>query len=93
MAAKLEVDICQREKSKLLNNNSKSYDESEGSDHACVSLDWLHTEAVENSEELEKAYKDVFFHLNLAIHNEDDLAKRFLYLEHAKSLANKLVNR
>ncbi|KAL1555083.1 Mismatch repair protein msh3 [Salvia divinorum] len=93
MAAKLEVEVWERERSKTLHNSSKSYDKSEDSDHACVPLDWLHTQAVENSEEVEKAYKDIFFHLNLAIHNGDGVAKRLHNLEHAKSLADKLINR
>ncbi|KAG6413954.1 hypothetical protein SASPL_126670 [Salvia splendens] len=93
MAAKLEVEVCERERSKSLHNSSKSHDKSEDSDHACVPMDWLHTQAVENSDELEKAYKDIFFHLKLAIHNEDGAVKRLHNLEHAKSLADKLVNR
>ncbi|XP_047941935.1 DNA mismatch repair protein MSH3 isoform X3 [Salvia hispanica] len=93
MAAKLEVEVCERESSKSLHNSSKSHDKSEDSDHACVPMDWLHTQADENSEEVEKAYKDIFFHLNLAIQNEDGAVKRLHNLEHAKSLADKLVNR
>lgn len=84
MAAKLEVDVCQREKRKLLNDSLKPNDESEGS---------YHTPAVKYSEEVEKALKLVFLNLNLAIHNEDSIAQRFHHLEHAKSLAEKLVNR
>lgn len=93
MAAKLEEEVCERERSKSLYNSSKSHDKSEDSAHACVPLDWLHTQAVENSEEVEKAYKDIFSHLNLAIHNEDGAVKRLHNLEHAKSLAGKLINR
>lgn len=77
MAAKLEVEVCQRD-------SLKPYDKSEGS---------YHSQAVENLEEVVKAYKLVFLHLNLAIHNEDNVTKRFHHLEHAKSLAEKLVNR
>ncbi|KAG6411331.1 hypothetical protein SASPL_129411 [Salvia splendens] len=45
------------------------------------------------TEEVEKAYQDIFFHLNLAIHNEDGAVKSLHNLEHAKSLADKLINR
>lgn len=87
MAARLEAEVCQRERSKLLKNSSKSYDKSE------VSEDCSHAPAVDSSEQVAKSYKDLFFHLNLAIHKEDDVAKRFHNLKHAKSLADKLVNR
>lgn len=84
MAAKLEVEVCQREKRNLLNDSLKPYDESEGS---------YHTPSAEYLEEVEKALKLVFLNLNLAIHNEDSVAQRFHYLVLAKSLAEKLVNR
>lgn len=93
MAARLEAEVCQRERSKFPKNSSKSYDKSDVSEDACVFVDCLHAPAVESSEQVVKSYKDLFFHLNLAIHNEDDVAKRFHNLKHAKSLADKLVNR
>ncbi|KAL0371682.1 UNVERIFIED_CONTAM: DNA mismatch repair protein MSH3 [Sesamum calycinum] len=46
-----------------------------------------------NLEEVEKAYRDLFFHLNLAFHEEEDAAKRWCSLKLAKSLSGKLLNR
>lgn len=93
MAARLEVEVCERERNKLLTNYSMPDDKSENAEEdACVPSDCLRTAAFENLEEVEKAYRDLFFHLSLAIHREEEIAKRFNNLKHAKNLANKLVN-
>ncbi|KAI3458167.1 hypothetical protein Pfo_014830 [Paulownia fortunei] len=92
MAARLEVEVSKREKNKLLMNCSMPSDKSEGAEEdAYVPVNCLHTKAIETLEEVEKTCRDFFFHLNLAFHKEEDVAKRFYSLKHAKSLANKLV--
>ncbi|KAK6155738.1 hypothetical protein DH2020_009986 [Rehmannia glutinosa] len=93
MAARLEVEVCKRDKNKLSMNCSMPIDKSEDAEEvAYLPPNRLQTSAIETLEEVEKAYRDLFFYLNLALHNED-VAKRFNSLKHAKSLANKLLYR
>ncbi|KAL7146352.1 hypothetical protein ABFS83_06G034900 [Erythranthe nasuta] len=77
MAARLEAEVCKRDKNKVSTNCSMHNSEPEDADVG----------------EVEKAYRDLFFHLNLSLNEEDDDARRFDNLKHAKTLAQKLVNR
>ncbi|GFP82204.1 DNA mismatch repair protein msh3 [Phtheirospermum japonicum] len=77
MAAKLEAEVCKREKNKLLSNCSMSYNKSE---HA------------ETLEKVDEAYRELFFYLNLALNDAEASEKRFDSLKHAKSLAIGLAN-
>ncbi|KAL8543942.1 hypothetical protein ACS0TY_004478 [Phlomoides rotata] len=96
MAARLEEEVCERKRSKLLPEYSMPCcDNSENAEEdVSAPLDCLHRAVVENQEDVEKAYRSLFFHLNLAINNiEEDIGKRFHNLKQVQSLANQLVNR
>ncbi|XP_011076184.1 DNA mismatch repair protein MSH3 [Sesamum indicum] len=94
MAARLEAEVCKKEKMKFLMNCAMPNDKSENAkEDAYIPMDCLRTAGTRNLEEIEKAYRDLFFHLNLAFHEEEDAAKRLCSLKLAKSLAGKLLNR
>ncbi|KAL0304249.1 UNVERIFIED_CONTAM: DNA mismatch repair protein MSH3 [Sesamum radiatum] len=94
MAARLEAEVCKREKMKSLMNCAMPNDKSENAkEDAYIPVDCLRTAGTQNLEEVEKPYQDLFFHLNLAFHEEEDAAKRLCNLKFAKSLAGKLLNR
>lgn len=81
MAARLEAEVRKRDKSKSLTNCSMLNDESKDA------------EALEDlEEEVEKDYREMFFHLNLSLHEEENASRRLYNLKHARSLAQKLVN-
>ncbi|KAL0400770.1 UNVERIFIED_CONTAM: DNA mismatch repair protein MSH3 [Sesamum latifolium] len=94
MAARLEAEVRKREKMKFLMNRAMPNDKSENAkEDAYIPVDCLRTAGTRNLEEVEKAYRDLFFHLNLAFDEEEDAAKRWCNLKLAKSLAGKLLNR
>ncbi|KAK4385004.1 DNA mismatch repair protein MSH3 [Sesamum angolense] len=91
MAARLEAEVRRREKKTFLMNCAMPNDKSENAkDNAYIPMDCLRTAGTRNLEEVEKAYRDLFFHLNLAFHEEEDAAKRWCSLKLAKSLRQAL---
>ncbi|CAA0836597.1 DNA mismatch repair protein MSH3 [Striga hermonthica] len=77
MAARLEAEVRKREKNKLLSNIRISIEKSG------------HEEILG---EVEEGYREFFFHINLALNNEEDFGKRLDSLKLAKTLAMELVN-
>ncbi|KAK4431505.1 DNA mismatch repair protein MSH3 [Sesamum alatum] len=90
MAARLEAEVCKREKMKFLMNCSIPNDDK--SEDAYIPVDCSPTAGTGNLE-VDEAYRDLFFHLNLAFHEEEDAVKRWCSLKRAKNLADKLLNR
>ncbi|KAL2459897.1 DNA mismatch repair protein MSH3 [Abeliophyllum distichum] len=91
MAARLEVEVCNRKKYKLLQNCSRETlpRNKAGKAEKVVSIfsDSMQADRIENLEKLENAYKDLFSRLNLAL--LADVGKSFHILKHAQNLRRK----
>lgn len=98
MAAKLEAAVNNRGKNRLTQNCSKETvmpdNEAERAQKNFMRhLNYTCAGETEDLRELCKAYREVFWNINLAILGDGDLEKRFQFLKHAKSLALELINR
>lgn len=93
IAAKLEAEV----NSRVQNRSSKrellvklSDQEQEVQENMPVSSDSFHSGRVEASQDLICAYRDLFLNLKFATH-DDDPAKSFQFLKHARSIAKELI--
>ncbi|XP_057952533.1 DNA mismatch repair protein MSH3 isoform X2 [Malania oleifera] len=96
MAAKLESAVGSRVKNrmpvKLLLETSSICEEQDESDNFLKPPNCTGAGGIDGSECPTNAYKDFFFNLKSAS-GDDDPAKSFLILKHARSLANNLISR
>ncbi|CAI9767658.1 unnamed protein product [Fraxinus pennsylvanica] len=93
MAARFEVEACNRENHRFLMNFST---ETLPNNKACevekalsIFSDSTDADGVENLEKLENAYKDLFSRLNLSLH--EDVGKSFHTLKYSQNLAFELM--
>lgn len=95
IAAKLEAEVSSR----VQNRSAKrellvklSDQEQEAQENMPVSPESLYLGRVEASEDLISAYRDLFLNLKFATH-DDNPAKSFQFLKHARSIAKELIIR
>lgn len=95
IAAKLEAEV----NSRVQNRSAKrellvklSDQEQEAQENMSVSPDGFHSGRVEASQDLISSYRDLFLNLKFAMH-DDDPAKSFQFLKHARSIAKELIIR
>lgn len=95
MAARLEAEVSSRVqkrlvKCQLLETSSDQEQEAQG--NMLATPDNFHTERVEGLEDLISTYQDLFLNLKFATH-DDNPAKSFQFLKHARSIAKELLIR
>lgn len=94
MAAKLEVAVGKRAKSRLAQKLLKERleDNADGQDNMLKSLDCSQPGGVEEVEELTDNYREFFENINSAL-GDGDMANCFQFLKRARSIGTELINR
>lgn len=95
IAAKLEAEVSSRVQNRSAKRDllvKLSDQEQEAQENMPVSPESFYLGRVEASEDLISAYRDLFLNLKFATH-DDNPAKSFQFLKHARSIAKELIIR